>query len=75
VRGIDASVISDFLEPDRGDGPGQSVEFGQPVGKAQVSHTAAIIAPGLEAGRAAGDQAVEAAQRPACGGPEVESED
>src|SRR5690606_37015820 len=68
-------MATDFLEPDSGDGPGQPVDLGQPVGEAKIAHAAAVEAAGAQRDGAAGDQTVMAADRPAGRGAEVERED
>jgi len=52
---VRSNMSAHFFEIDHGNRAGQSVEFRQPVGEAQVAHATAIVAAGLEAGRAAGD--------------------
>ena len=69
---ISACMPADFFEINRFDRPGQPVDLGQPVGEAQVAHAATVVAAGLEADGAAGDQPVKAAQRPAGDGAEVQ---
>jgi hypothetical protein len=75
MGGVGRDMAADLLEPDGGDGTGQPVQFSQPVGEAQIAHAAAIKAAGAEAGRAAGDQTVMAAQGPAGRGAQIEGED
>ena len=72
---VGACVTTHFLEPDRADWPGQPVDLGQPVGKAQIAHATTVEATGFEAGRAAGDQTVMAAQGPPGCCAEIKGED
>ncbi len=75
VARVGASVAANLLEPDRGDGAGQPVDLGQPVGEAEIPHAAAVKPAGAERDGAAGDQTVMAAHRPASRGAEIERED
>ena len=72
---IGARVAPDLLEPDRVDGTSQPVDLAQPVGEAQIAHSAAIEAAGTEGRSGAGDQTVMATEGPAGRGAEIKGED